>query len=646
MDVRRFFRELQRRKVYRVAAAYIVAAWVVIQVVTQTFPFLDIPDWTVRLVIVGVCAGFPLAMVLSWLFDMTPAGIQRTDDLPARTPEAIPEKSVAVLPFENLSDDPQNAYFADGMHDDILTNLARVADLKVISRTSVQQFRTGARNLRLIAESLGVAHILEGTVRRAGNRVRVNAQLINARTEAQVWGESFDRELTDLFKLQSELAENITLALRARISPRERANIQQSPTADLGAYELYLRARDIFHWSGVGDAQESSDRALPLLERAIERDPRFALAHALISRIHAEVFWFGCDKRPARLEQARQAAETSLQLQPGLGEGHLARGFYHYYSARDYGRALQELDPALRATPNDAEVVGALGIIARRQGRWNESVAQLERASSLDPRNLASLWNLLETLIFVKRYDDAQEVIDQALAIFPQAHFLALVGAGIALRRDGLTGPFCEVLKKIPAGFDPGGAVTSIAVRVALMERDYDRAEARLNASSDNWCNDTGLSGLAGALDGYTIPRAWYRGLIARGRGAEAAAREAFAAARDEVAEDLAKWPEDEKTMVMLGLILAALGDNEEAVRLGERAAALLPPGLDAIDGPLVATNFAVILLQAGEKKRALALLESLHRLPGGPTSGFLRAEREWDPLRNEPAFQKLCAAG
>ena len=658
MNTRKFFSELKRRKVYRVAAAYAVLAWLLIQIVTQTFPFLDIPTWTIRLIIVLLVLGFPLALVLSWLFDLTPEGIQRTDEAdadrqaplvaiaktPTRTASPIPEKSIAVLPFENLSDDPHNAYFADGVHDDILTSLAKIADLKVISRASVQQYKTGARNLRDIAQALGVAHILEGTVRRVGDRIRVNAQLINAQTDAHVWADSFDRQVTDLFAIQTELAERITIAMRANISPREKANLQVRPTTDLGAYELYLRGRELFQWSGVGDAQENGERAVPLLEQAVERDPKFALAHALLSRVHAELYWFGCDKRPERLEASRTAAEMALRVQPGIGEAHLALGFYHYYKDRDYKQACTELDAALRATPNDSEVIGAMGVIDRRQGKWQDSIAHLERARNLDPRNVATIWNLAETYTYVRAYDQADAAISEGLAVSPNGHFFALARAALALRRDGDAKPLRNALRALPTDFDPGRAVTTIRVRVALMERDYDEAARRLASASGNWFNDNGLSGMAGALDGYTIPRAWLEGLIARGRGDADAAHAAFTEARAAVEKDFEKWSSDEKTVMMLALVQAALAEREEAMRLAQRAAELLPVSRDALDGPLIATNLAAVYAEVGKHDRALAELERLAKLPGGPTTGLLRAEPAWDALREEPRYRELTA--
>ena len=330
MSKRSFFTELKRRKVYRSAIAYAVVSWVLIQIATQVFPFLDVPNWVIKVVIILLLLGFPVALVLSWAFDWSLEGLKRTDDDVAsnltsetridvpgstvtRAMPAPPEKSIAVLPFDNLSDDRENDYFAAGVHDDILSNLAKVADLKVISRTSVQQYKGGARNLRDVGRALGVAHILEGTARRVGNRVRINAQLIDARTDLHIWAETFDREITDLFAVQSELAEQITIALRANLSPREKISLRTHSTKDVVAYELFLRARELFRWAGSGDSGSNGPEALRLIDQAIARDPQFYLAYALASRLHSELYWFGDDKATARLELAKVAAEKALQ---------------------------------------------------------------------------------------------------------------------------------------------------------------------------------------------------------------------------------------------------------------------------------------------------------------------------------------------
>jgi len=646
--VKQFFVELKRRKVYRVAVAYIVGAWVLVQVVTQVFPYFDVPTWEIRIVILALCLGFPVAVVLAWVFDITPSGIKRTEEAPsgalgtAHATTTTPEKSIAVLPFENLSDDRENTFFAEGVHDDILSSLARIADLKVISRTSVQQYRTGARNLREIGEALGVAHVLEGTVRRSGNRVRVNAQLINARTDAHVWAETFDRELTDLFAIQTELAESIVRALRANLSPSEMAGLSVPPTRDLQAYDLYIRARELFRWSGMGDPHENGEKALPLLEQALARDPSFAQAHYLVSRVHGELFWFGYDKSAARIAKAKEAAETALRLRPDLGEGHLALAFYHYYSRRDYEAAIRELTLAQRALPNESDVASALGVIERRRGRWEEAILHLERARQLDPRNISALWNLFETLAFLRRYRDAEPLLLEAAEIAPQAHMIPIARADLALRERGDTKPLRDALRQVPKDFDPGGAITTIAVRVALMERDYDEAVRALGTCSECKYNDIGLCGHVGALDDYTVPRDWYVGLIARGQGKEEEAKRAFVAAREAVLAEAVESPNDAKILVMRGLISAMLGRTGEALVAGRRAAELLPISADAIDGPLIATNLAAIYAQLGHRDEALETLESAASQTAGPTPGTLRAEPQWDPLREDPRFQKL----
>jgi TolB-like protein/Flp pilus assembly protein TadD len=645
--MRRFFAELKRRKVYRVAIGYAVVGWVLVQVATQVFPFFDIPNWAVRLFIVAVIIGFFIALILSWAFDITPEGIKRTDDLPELSqsrPSEIPEKSIAVLPFENLSDDQQNTYFADGIQDDILSSLAKVADLKVISRTSVRQYRTGTRNLREISRALGVAHILEGTVRSAGNRVRVNAQLINARTDGHIWSDSFDREMTDLFALQSDLAERIATALRANISPQEKASLQIHPTAHLDAYDLYLRARDLFRWTGAGDPRENGEKALGLLNQAIARDPEFALAYSLASRFHGELHWFGFDKTPGRLDKAKAAVDQALSLRPELGDAHLALAYHYYYGYRDYERARAELAIAVRATPNDAEIWDGLASVDRRQGRWDEAVANFERARQLDPHNAAVIWNLAETYLSLCRYDDASRTFAEGLAIKPDAHLFALAQAAIELKKNGDASSLRAAVRKIPREFDPGGAVTTVALRLSLMERDYDEAERLLGISERDECNDQGIGGIAASIDGFSFPKAWYVGLIARGRGQTDSAQQAFASARKAAEGCIRQSPKDPKANIMLGLIDAMLGRKEEALREGRRAVELLPISSDAFDGPAIATNLAVIYAQVGERDLAITQLAPLLKLPNGPTPALLRIEPEWDSLREDSRFEKLAS--
>ncbi len=433
MNWRKFLGELQRRNVYRVAVTYTFVSWVVIQIATQVFPFFEMPNWTVRLVIFLLALGFPVALVLAWAFELTPEGIKRTDEvlpyesirhrtgrklvalaavaaaiagglfivqfarrdqatsktdssLPLQVAQFIPEKSIAVLPFSNLSAEEENRFFTDGIQDEILGNLARVADLKVISRTSVMVYKADApRNVREIGRQLGVAHILEGSVQRTKNRVRVSAQLIDARTDDHQWAEKYDRELSDGFALQTEIAQAITRQLEAKLTTKEQAALEPL-TQDIAAFDLYLRAKELiktFH--DTDNWKETLLQAVRFLDEAIERDPKFALAFCWRARAHDSLYWHGLDRTPARLELAQTSAEKALALEPDLGDAHLVQALVYYHGKRDYNRAYEELALANRTLPNSAEVAYLAGTIARRQGRWDDAVRHLEKA--VEPRS-------------------------------------------------------------------------------------------------------------------------------------------------------------------------------------------------------------------------------------------------------------------
>src|SRR5216117_243533 len=437
-----FFEELQRRKVYRVAAAYIIAAGFIIQIGSAVFPAWELPNWTLRLVVVLLLMGFPIALILAWAYDVTPQGIRITPGshrrrnllmliasgiiisagagfflLPRASARKI-DKSIAVLPFQSLSDEKENAYFADGMQDDILTNLSKIGDLKVISRMSVMSYRGDAvRNAREIGKALGVATLLEGSVRRAGNRVRVNVQLINANNDEHIWAEDYDRDLTDVFAIQTDLAQKIASALQAKLSPNERERLDRRPTQNPDAYLLFLRAHDyanrmdIFH--------QMSSKAVPLFEQAIKLDPNFALAFAGLSMAESWIY-HSSDPVPARREKARLNAEEALRLQPDLPEAHLALGFSYYYGDRDYERALSEFEIARRGLPNESQAYLAIGSIQRRQGKWAESTANLEKAAALDPKNISVLINLCFSYIAQRNFETADKFLDRAIAASPQ----------------------------------------------------------------------------------------------------------------------------------------------------------------------------------------------------------------------------------
>ncbi|MEY2549382.1 MAG: hypothetical protein QOD64_1964 [Verrucomicrobiota bacterium] len=678
MDWRRFLGELQRRNVYRVAVTYAVVSWVLIQIATQVFPFFAIPTWAVRVVVLLLVLGFPVALILAWAFELTSEGIKRTEDVPlhesirhhtgrkllalaavaaaiavglflvefARRPDTtapqepsrlldatgfIPEKSIAVLPFNNLSGDKENAFFTDGIQEEILANLAKVADLKVISRTSVAVYTAGnPRNAHEIGRQLGVAHLLEGSVQRTKDRVRVTAQLIDARTDNHLWAEHYDRGLADIFTIQTEIAQAIARQLELKLSPREQAAIEPS-TRDSRAFDLYLRAREsikIFH--DTADWKDTLFEAVRLLDEAISRDPNFALAYCWRSRAHDTIYWTGFDRTPARVELAQASAEKALALIPDLGEAHLAQALVYYHGKRDYTRAFQELALANRTLPNSVEVSWLAGIIARRQGRWDDSVRYLEKAYAIDPLTPRNMTALSVVYDLLRRYDDEAALFDRAAALNPSArNYAQLIHAQIELQRGDLKGGQ-SFLASLPSDYDPNGAATWTRITLALYQRDFDGA-ARTLAS---WKKEE-LVGGAGKL----LPVSYWQGLIARASGNNAVATEAFTRARVAVAAELAQRPDDPTSLATLGLLDAGLGHKEEAVREGRRAVELRPLADDAVDGAALLSSLAMVYAWVGEASDALAHLEVLARIPNGPDFGQLKYDPAWDALRGDPRF-------
>jgi TolB-like protein/class 3 adenylate cyclase/Flp pilus assembly protein TadD len=591
------------------------------------------------LLVVVLVSGAALAITFSIFFRRAaPTTVSASREGIANAAHPIVEKSIAVLPFENLSDERENAYFADGVQDEILTDLGKVADLKVISRTSVMQYRNAAtRNVREIGQQLGVAHVLEGSVQREGKRVRVTAQLINARTDTHLWAERYDRDLADVFAIQSEIAKTIADQLQAKISPTEKVAIEKAPTTDILAFDLYQRAKNL--WMGVSDplhAREKLPEAVHLLDEAVVRDPNFLLAWCLLSRVHCTFYWLAFDHSSARLDLANAAVQTALRLQPEAGEAHLALAIYYYFGFLDYGRARSELVIARRTLPNNADVFVYTGLIERRESHWEEATRNLERALELDPRNLFTLQQLATyTYCPQRRYADAVRTYDHALTIVPGDPLTRINRAEVALDWRADVEPYQTTLRGLIAE-NPKIAPDVDHPDYALCERTASAA-TRMLANYPREGVSTNY--------GVTCPHAYWEGVVARWRGDSAKAQAAFTAARSEVAKTVEKQPDFAAAVSLLGMIDAGLGRKEEALREGLRACELLPISKDAIAGTDLAINLAQIYAWTGDKDRAIEQIAAVERVPNEISYGRLKLHPYWDSLRGDPRFEKIVAA-
>jgi TolB-like protein/Flp pilus assembly protein TadD len=602
--------------------------------------------------------GFPIALILAWAFDVTPQGIRATKAtavethlrrnmiiltatdviasiaagffLLPRTSAGKIDKSIAVLSFENLSDEKENAYFANGIQDDILTNLAKIGDLKVISRTSVMPYRgSGLRNARDIGKALGVATLLEGSVRRIGNRVRVNVQLINANNDEHIWAEDYDRDLTDVFAIQTDLAGRIASALQAKLSPNEKARLDRRPTQNPDAYLLFVQAhdyasqREMFH--------DTSLKAEPLFEQAIKLDPNFALAFAGLSMVESWLYHTS-DPVPARREKARLNADEALRLQPDLPEGHLALGFSYYYGDRDYERALAEFEIARRGLPNESQAYFAIGSIQRRQGKWAESNANLEKAATLDPKNTNVLMNLCYSYMAQRDFEAANKTVDRLIATSPQSFQARGFKGFVALQWKGDLSAAEKVFSSMPPETDPG--LTTLArFWILRLKRNFPEALQVLQQFHGEILHNTATA---------PAPKAFLEGELYRIQGDEARARTALEHARVVSEQLLREAPEDPARHGQHGLILAALSQKQEAIAEGKRAVELLPESEDAFDGPQITVVLAQIYAWTGEFDEAFRLLDHLLVVPNGLTAPMLKLDPAWDPLRKDPRFQTL----
>ncbi|HEY2143966.1 MAG TPA: tetratricopeptide repeat protein [Candidatus Udaeobacter sp.] len=659
-----FFEEVKRRKVYRVAAAYIIAAGGIIQLASATFPAWELPNWALRLVIVLLLVGFPIALILAWAFDVTPQGIRATPSaaaprtyrrrnvimllvtgvivsaiagfflLPRISSARKIDKSVAVLPFENLSDEKENAYFADGIQDDVLTNLSKIGDLKVISRTSVMPYRGKTSNIREIGKALGVASILEGSVRRAGNRVRVNVQLIDAATDKHIWANDYDRDLTDVFAIQTDLAHEIANALQAKLSDVEKARMEQKPTENGEAYLAFVQAQNIgCAVEDFGKLKQSEQ----LFDRAIQLDPNFALALARSSLLQSWIV-HTFDRTPERREKARALAEQALQLQPDLPEAHLALGSSYYYGDNNYDAALKEFEIARRGLPNESEVYLAIGAIQRRQGKWAESTANLEKAVSLNPKDTWALQNLTFNYSMLRNYDAANKTIDRALALNPTAFEPLVVKSQLAIADKGdftVVEKAFEAVKSNPMTDEEKLKTAGARAEIFLLERKYREGLQQAESLPDDK-----LASLPGDLWGkyYSI------GVARRALQDEPGARGAFLKAKSVAEEQLKRSPDTAKLHIQLAKALAYLDEKDAALAEAQRATELQPENRDAFEGPTITEGVAQVYAILGDNDRAIEILDGLLSRPSAVTVQSLRVNPIWDPLRNDSRFQALFA--
>ena len=552
---------------------------------------------------------------------------------------SVPEKSIAVLPFENLSDDKENAYFADGVQDEILTDLAKVADLKVISRTSVLQYRNAAlRNLREIGQQLGVAHVLEGSVQRAANTVRVNAQLVNARTDAHEWAENYDRPLNDVFAIQSEIAKAIAGQLQAHLSPSEKAAIAQAPTHDVVPNDLYLRARALDDLSNEPGAKEYLLQGISLLEEALRRDPNFLLAQCLLSEINGDLYWVGVDHTPARLEQAQAALQQAERIQPDAGEVHVEKALYAYHGFRDYEQARKEFELARKSLPNSSRLYFYIGVVDRRQARWDDAIKNMDKAVELDPRNFLLLEEAGFTYAGLGHFAESNKLLERAIELSPKAYFARIQLALNSYFQHADLRPLRTQLNLfMTEGTEATSNAAQFFVQCALAERDHAAAKRALGFVPAEGCITEAAN--------FLMPRDWFVGVVARTFGDTNEAQKAFTAARAIAAKTVQDQPDYAPALSLLGMIDAGLGHKADAIAEGKRACELLPLSKDSWEAPFYVNNLALIYAWLGEKDLALEQLAISAKNPGGITYGELKLDPTWDSLRGYPHFEKLVAS-
>jgi len=671
-----FFEELQRRKVYRVAAAYVIAAGFIIQIGSAVIPAWELPNWTLRFVIVLLLIGFPVALILAWAYDLTAEGIQTTASVPGQhrrrnvtllvvagvvisiaagfflLPRASArkiDKSIAVLPFENLSADKENTYFAEGIQNEILTKLATVRDLKVISRTSTAKYQSKPANLKTVAQELGVSTIVEGTVQRAGDKVRVNVQLIDARTDAHLWAKSYDRDFKDVLSVESEVAAQIADALKANLSPVESHVLAAARTENTEAYDLFLRGQYEFHQAESGVSAAGYDRADAFYRQALALDPNFAEAAADLARSRLSRHWFVSPLTPAELEEVKTLVDRALALAPTSPEAHFALGLFFYWGHRQYEDSLAEFNRTLELQPNNADARAFCAWVYRRRGEWERSLTDSQRAEELDPRDASIPMNIGVTCYALRLWKDAERAELRALAIDPHntqaAMFLVLIRltmtGDVASARRALE-DFPEVIKGLPGGAGgPRGAtgagdITAVIGWPAYLDVTERRFSDATQAVENRVVNDerAHLQQLAGLVVIHLLA------------GEPEAAKSLAEEALPLLEARFRKRSEDTFVMTELSWVYLALGRNTDALRLSRQAADTISMEKDALAGPSFEIGLAEIEARAGAPEEAVKRLRRLLAIPAGGAASIaaLKMDPVWDPLRNRPEFQQLLS--
>src|SRR6266446_1703767 len=658
------------------AGLYLVGAWLLTQVASTVLPMFGAPEWLPRSIVILLAIGFISALIFSWVFELTPEGLKRDEDVapgqsiapqtarrmdrmiiavlvlalgyfvfdkfvlaPRRTavpndsptaakPSAvITNKSIAVLPFENLSDEKANAYFATGMQDEILTRLAGIRDLKVISRSSTEQYASRPPNLKIVAEQLGVATVLEGSVQKAGAAVHINVQLLDARSDSHLWAQSYDRDLKDIFGVQRDVAEKVADALKAQLMPAESARIASVPTQNPEAYDLYLRANT--HFQRAYDQSALASKELPpaidLYQQALRKDPGFALAAAMLAQAHMRAYWLIPDHTEARLASAKAAADQALALQPDLGEAHVALGTYWYYGHRDYAQALQQLDLARKSLPNNATVELYVGAILRRQGQWSDALIHMQRAIALDPRSSLSIDQLAVAYQSLRRYAEADQVFARAVAVTQDPTDEQITQAYNSVVWKGDLAPLRAALGSLSAGSDDYSGNAWSFYQLGWWSRDYPAAVK--TAETDTATNWTGQSN-------ETFPRNLYLAWAYQASGDNTKAQTVYAEVRTQMQAALQQRRDDPDLHLALGFAAAGLGLKDEAICEGRKATALMPVSRDAYSGPAYLGFLAQLLVRVGVNDQAIDTLRQLLAVPSSGTAispALLKLDPVWD---------------